>query len=75
LKMLSSASSDSGPVVTWQSANGVVYFVQSSADIGLPPAFSTIQNDIVGQAGTTSYTDTNASGPGPFFYRVGVQQP
>ena len=37
------------------------------------PAFSTILSNIAGQTGTTSYTDTNATGPGSFFYRVGIQ--
>ena len=27
---------------------------------------------MTGQAGTSSYTDTNDVGPGPFLYRVGV---
>ncbi len=29
----------------------------------------------MGQAGTTSYADTNVAGAGPFFYRVGVKVP
>lgn len=59
--------------VTWESVAGKNYFVQRASDLSIQPPFTTIQSNIVGQAGTTSYLDTNASGNGPFFYRVGVQ--
>ena len=62
-----------GLVVGWQSVNNRTYFLQSSTNLGAQPAFSTIQSNIAGQTGTTSYTDTNDIGNGPFFYRVGVQ--
>jgi parallel beta-helix repeat protein len=63
-----------GVAVSWVSQNTRLYYLQRSAALA-QPGFSTIQDNIVGQAGTTTYTDTNALGPGPFFYRVGVKSP
>ena len=64
-----------GLVVSWESVSNRTYFLQSGTNLGMQPAFSTIQSNILGSlTGTNRYTDTSATNGGPYFYRVGVQQ-
>ena len=73
LQLSSPSNSVSGMIVTWQSVSGVTYYLQRSTNLSAQPVFSTIQSNIVGQTGTTSYLDTNAAGHDLSIYRVGVQ--
>jgi len=70
LKLLLPAQTNTSPcrTLTWQSVSGKMYYLQRATNLFLQPAFSSIQSNITGLLGTTSFTDTNA---GPCFYRVG----
>lgn len=74
LQMTSASSTNNaaGIIVTWQSVSGIRYFVQRGSDLNAQPIFTTIASNVVGLAGTTSYTDATATNPVPYFYRVGV---
>ncbi len=73
LQMTSATNCGSNIVVTWQSVTNITYYLQRATNLGVQPAFLPLASNLVGQVGTTSYTDTNAPAPGPYFYRVGVQ--
>lgn len=73
LRLLSPSVTSTDAAFTWQSVAGVNYFLGRSANLAVP--FTLLATNIVGQAGTTTYTDNNATGAGPFFYRVGVKSP
>lgn len=58
--------------VSWQSVAGVYYFLERSTNLASSPAFLCLATNVVGHAGITTFTDTNAPPWVPFFYRVGV---
>ena len=63
----------SGVVVTWQSLTNRTYSVERSTNLGASPPFHTLAAGLPGQAGTTSYTDTNTPTARPAFYRIRTQ--
>ena len=73
LQLSSPSNSVSGMIVTWQSVSGVTYYLQRCTNLSAQPAFLTIQSNIIGQTGTTSYLDTTVAGHDLSIYRVGVQ--
>jgi hypothetical protein len=73
LRLVSVSNGVGGITVTWQSVTSRIYSLQRSVNASGPPTFTVIGTNIPGQAGTTSFFDTNPVGSGPVFYRVGVQ--
>ena len=73
LRLVSAAPVGTDVKVSWQSVAGASYFLARSANLASPSTL--LATNILGQAGTTTYTDTNAAGAGSFFYRVGVNCP
>ncbi len=73
LRMISTLPTSTNVTVSWQSVAGVDYFLERTTDLKSP--FTVLATNIVGRASTTTYADTQATGAGPFFYRVGVTPP
>ena len=73
LRLIIPALTGTNVTVAWQSVAGVNYSLDRSPNLTTTsPVFRALAKDIPGQAGTTTYSDTNTFGTGPFIYRVGV---
>jgi hypothetical protein len=74
LRMLAPTVAASGIVVSWESVASRAYFIERGSSLEIQTPFMILVTNLPGMVGTTTYTDTNASGPGPYFYRVGVSE-
>jgi len=72
LRLLSASPVGTNVTVSWQSVAGVNYFLERCTDLAATPCFSPVAVGIPGQAGTTSYTDSDMPATNRLFYRVGV---
>ncbi|MDB6028748.1 MAG: hypothetical protein JWM68_4971, partial [Verrucomicrobiales bacterium] len=66
-------TAQTGASITWQSVFGVRYFVERAVDLGGVPAFVSLQEDILGLNGTTTFSDPSATNAAACFYRVGIR--
>ena len=72
LRLLSASRAGTNVTVSWQSVEGVGYFLERSTNLSASPPFTPLAAGVPGQSSTTSYTDITAMNAGPYFYRVGV---
>jgi hypothetical protein len=72
LRMLSVTNVTLGKKVSWTAVTNRSYVLECSTNLTIAPAFRAVSGNTTGLAGTTTFTDTNAVGPGPFFYRVRI---
>jgi hypothetical protein len=73
LRLLPPSIGASGILLTWQSVTNRTYSLECSTKLGTQSAFSPVASNIVGQAGTTTYTDSTKVGSNSF-YRVRVER-
>ena len=74
LRILSATRTMTGIMLGWTSASNRIYTIEMATKLTKPTVFSVAGTNISAALPTTSFTDTNATGPGPYFYRVGVRQ-
>lgn len=62
-----------GVALEWQSVRGRTYSVERCTTLGMHPSFVSVQRNIIGQDGMTSFLDTNSPPAEQVFYRLRMQ--
>ncbi len=75
LRLLPLSTDGDNVTVGWESVAGVNYLLEYRTNLSASPIFQPLARNVAGQPGTTTFTDTNATGAPLRFYRVGVQAP
>lgn len=70
---LTSAPSGAGHVVQWASVPGKYYKVLRSTNLMANPAFTPLTSHIQGLGSVTSFTDTDVTASGSYFYKIEVE--
>jgi hypothetical protein len=73
LRMSAPVVNSSGVLLKWQSISGVTYYLMRSTTLSPQPLFLDLQSNLVGNAGETTFVDTNPPTSSLTLYRVGVQ--
>jgi hypothetical protein len=68
-----SSADNTGYTIQWSSITEKFYSVLRSSDLTALPAFTPIATHLPGEAGITTYTDTETSTSGARFYKVLVE--
>lgn len=73
LRLFAPTPAISGVLVSWQSVTSRSYTLERATNLAATPAFLMLAIGIPGQVSATSFTDSNAPGAGPYFYRVSTR--
>ena len=72
LRLLPLARAGADVTLTWLSVTNRTYVLERSTNLAAIPPFTTLATNLLGQPGTTSWTDTNVTVLSPRFYQLRV---
>ncbi len=72
LRLLPLIVTPPGLRLSWSSDTNHAYSIERTTSLNSPAVFTLLRTDVLGQAGTTTYLDTDAPAGPAVFYRIGT---